>query len=213
MSSIGCADESAPPAPGERALPRLFRSSACKFVIKWKAEPPSTQTRVAAWTLSSRREDSARCYCIWTYMSRLYADPQAGVHMRTSGADLDESAASTSSEARKRNQSLYARPGQLAVFRRAQLQTRHPRGGKLWAPRERRQRPDRSGSGQHHSRRDGQIVSPSRKGVDLFQITYGTTRVAISRRVIQARPERPPGREGKGRKSRRTAANVLEMER
>ena len=44
-----------------------------------------------------------------------YADPQAGVHMRTGKADRDGSAASTS-EARKRSQ--YARPGQLSFDER-----------------------------------------------------------------------------------------------
>ena len=44
-----------------------------------------------------------------------YADPQAGVHMRTGRADRHGSAASTS-EARKRNH--YARPGQVSFEER-----------------------------------------------------------------------------------------------
>ena len=43
------------------------------------------------------------------------------------------------------------------VLRRAQVQNCHPRSGKLWAPRQIRQRSDRSGS-RKYSRRAGRIV-------------------------------------------------------
>ena len=60
-----------------------------------------------------------------------YADPQAGVHMRAGCAD------------RKRISGFHFRGAQAqplrssgtGALRRTQLQTRHPRGGKLWAPR------------------------------------------------------------------------------
>ena len=90
-----------------------------------------------------------------------YADPQAGVHMRVGSADRNGSAASTS-EARKRNH--YVRSSGTGVLRRTQLQTRHPRGGKLWAPRQRRQRPDRSGGGKHRWR-DGRTVPSAERRV------------------------------------------------
>ena len=57
-----------------------------------------------------------------------YADPQAGVHMRAGSADRNGSlSAASTSEA--------LRSSGTGVFRRTQLATRHPRGGKLWVPR------------------------------------------------------------------------------
>ena len=85
--------------------------------------------------------------------SRTCADPQAGVHMRTGSADRNESAAIKI----LRRASAITTLVQDRSPSTSAAKTRHPRGGKLWAPRERRQRPDRSGSGKH-SRRDGRIV-------------------------------------------------------
>ena len=89
-----------------------------------------------------------------------YADPQAGVHMRTGSADRNGSAASTS-EARKRNH--YACPGQVSLDERShKLATlaveSFGRLGEKWL------RPDRSG-GDKHCWRDGRIVPSAERRV------------------------------------------------
>ena len=102
-----------------------------------------------------------------------------GPHADMQRADRDGSAASTPL---RRAQAQSLRPSGTGVLRRAQLQTRHPRGGKRWAPSTSaatssppsrwktlgslgaRQRPDPSGGGQH-CRGDGRIVPSAERGV------------------------------------------------
>ena len=75
------------------------------------------------------------------------------------------------------------------VLRRAQLQTRHPRVGKLWAPRQRRQQPDRSGGGRHRFR-DKRIIPMTElhlQGVPFSNHIVVPTQVVISRRVHRHR--------------------------
>ena len=101
------------------------------------------------------------------------------------------------------------------VLRRVQLQTRHPRGGKLWAPRKGRQRPDRSNSGQHRWR-DSRIVPSAERHLQGTPppdcLCDHPGRHFAPSVQVQISPEGPPGREGKGR-SQRTAVNDLVMER
>ena len=72
------------------------------------------------------------------------------------------------------------------VFRRIRFQNAcHHRGEKLWVPREGRQRPDRSGSGQHR-RRDGRIVQM----IDQVAVSkvVGAGVVSIAERRLQGTP-------------------------
>ena len=78
------------------------------------------------------RDATAPEYCDKSILLDVtYADPQAGVHMRCR------------KRGSKRISGFYFRGAQTqplrssgtGVLRRTQLQTRHPRGGKLWAPR------------------------------------------------------------------------------
>ena len=131
---------------------------SCPSATKWKAEPPSTQTRICEWTLLSRREDSEMLWHhrvsqqIGTARRHICGSASGGPHAGRQGVLKRISCFHFQGP-----QAQPLRPSGTGVLRRAQLQTRHHRGGKLWAPRQRRQRPDRSCGGKH-SRRDERIV-------------------------------------------------------
>ena len=112
-------------------------------------------TWTSAWTSLSRREVSEMPLHRSTTAKRYYSTFRMRVHKRGSTCGQAVLAETDQLLLFLRRASL--RSSRTGVLRRAQLQTRHPRGGKLWVPRERRRQPDRSGSGQH-CRRDGRIV-------------------------------------------------------
>ena len=99
-----------------------------------------------------------RCYGI--RVSRQIDTPRRHVCGPTSGgprAGRQRGSKRTSCFHFRDAQAQPLRSPETGVLGRAQLQTRHPHGVKLWAPRQRRQRPDRSGNGEYHWK-DGRIV-------------------------------------------------------